>query len=66
GLNTKAVCGQLFNLNHIASGAISIGIGNNKKLGGANESEFDFLATVSGGTLTLDGRTIINNGKYQL
>ncbi|HVH14534.1 MAG TPA: aminopeptidase, partial [Candidatus Angelobacter sp.] len=49
GLNTKAVCGQLFNLNHIASGAISIGIGNNKKLGGVNESEFDFLATVSGG-----------------
>ena len=65
GLNTKAVCGHLFNLNHIAAGAISIGIGSNKKLGGANESEFDFLATVSDGTLTLDGQTIIKNGKCQ-
>ena len=66
GLNTKAVCGQMFSLNKIASGAISIGIGNNKGLGGANESEFEFFATVSDGTLILDGQTIINNGKYQL
>lgn len=66
GLNTKGVCGQLFNLSKIASGAISIGIGNNKRLGGANESEFEFFTTVSNGTLTLDGQTIIDNGKYQL
>ena len=66
GLNTKAMFGQLFSLNRIASGAISIGIGNNKRLGGANESEFEFFATVSDGTLTVDGQTIISNGKYQL
>ena len=66
GLNTKGVCGELFSLNRIASGAISIGIGNNKGLGGANESEFEFFATVSDGTLTVNGQTIINKGKYQL
>ena len=66
GLNKKAAAGQLFNLNQIASGAISIGVGDNKKLDGANQSEFDFLATIDNGTLAVNGQTIIKNRKYTL
>jgi leucyl aminopeptidase (aminopeptidase T) len=66
GLNKKAVSGQLFNLNQIASGTISIGIGDNKKLDGANHSEFEFISSIDDGTLTVDGQTIIKNGKYAI
>jgi len=64
GLNTKVICGEFFDLNRIASGSISIGIGDNRSLGGVNESEFGFLATISDGNLTIDRRSIIENGKF--
>lgn len=66
GLNTKADIHQLFNLKQIASGAITIGIGDNKFLGGKNYSDFQFISTVNKGTLKIDGKTIIKNGKFNL
>lgn len=66
GLNTKAESGQLFNLNPIASGAITIIIADTRALGGKNRSNFGIPATISNGTLTIDNKTIIEAGKFTL
>lgn len=66
GLNTKADAQQLFNLKQIASGTITIGIGDNKFLDGKNDSDFQFLASINKGTLKIDGKTIIQDGKFTI
>lgn len=66
GLNSKADIDQLFNLKQIALGAITIGVGDNTFLGGKNNSPFQFLATLNKGTLKIDGKAIIKNGKFTI
>jgi aminopeptidase len=47
---------------YMVPGAITIGMGENVSLGGPNLSSFAFQATLTGPTLTADGKKIIANG----
>jgi len=61
GFNHAAKTGFLNN--EIASGTVTIGVGENKKLGGNNESPFQFQGTLRKATVTVDGQTIVSEGK---
>lgn len=61
GLNPKAELGYLDN--SIVLGTASIGIGDNKELGGNNESNWNLSVTLAKPTVQLDGRAIIRQGK---
>ena len=62
GLNRRAPAGFLTNF--VVSGAVTIGIGDNRGLDGANESSYGFLGSLARGTVTLDGKAIIEKGKW--
>lgn len=47
----------------IASGTISVGFGGNTWAGGENDVPFDVSAHLPNGTLTVDGRKLIDQGK---
>jgi leucyl aminopeptidase (aminopeptidase T) len=61
GFNPKAKTG--YTVNEIASGAVSIGIGGNELWGGTNKSGFYFQHTVTGATVTSDGKTLLKDGQ---
>ncbi len=44
-------------------GAVTVGVGGNKMIGGANETSFGHTQTVSGATVNVDGTQILVNGK---
>jgi len=46
-----------------APGSIAFGFGDNRGFGGGNQSDFVFIAQVSGATLTVDGKPVISAGK---
>jgi leucyl aminopeptidase (aminopeptidase T) len=50
----------------VEAGTISIGTGNNIWAGGDNKSSFGMTGFVRGGTLTLDGKTLVKDGKLQI
>src|SRR5271157_699288 len=60
GFNPKAETG--YTVNNVACGAVSIGIGGNGFLGGKNKPGFFHLDTVTGATVKVDGRTILQKG----
>jgi len=62
GINPKARFGFLNN--SIVQGAVTIGIGDNRFLGGKNNSDYGFEGTLSKATVKLDKKTIIKTGKY--
>jgi leucyl aminopeptidase (aminopeptidase T) len=62
GLNPKASYLGGF-VDHLVAGAVSIGIGGNEDIGGANKTTFDFGSTVPRATLTSDGLKIVEAGK---
>ena len=62
GINPKAKFGFLNN--PIVQGAVTIGIGDNRFLGGTNNSDYAFEGTLSKATVKLDRKTIIKGGKY--
>ncbi len=64
GLNPKASPGFLSN--QIVLGTASIGIGENKELGGQNDSDWNSSATLLKPTVKLDGKTIIKQGELML
>jgi leucyl aminopeptidase (aminopeptidase T) len=64
GLNPKAGIGFLSN--QIVLGTITIGLGDNRDLGGKMESNFAFHCTVTEPTLELDGKTVIKRGKLTI
>ncbi len=64
GLNPKASLGFLNN--PIVLGTASIGIGENKELGGKNDSDWGLSVTLVKPTVKLDGKTIIEQGKLML
>lgn len=47
----------------MSAGTISVGIGNNIWAGGDNDVPFDLFAHLTNGTLTVDGRTLVDKGK---
>jgi len=64
GLNPKAKLG--FIDNPIVLGTATVGIGFNKELGGANESDYALPVTIAKPTVKLDGETILRQGKLTL
>nr|MDO8134080.1 hypothetical protein [Candidatus Njordarchaeum guaymaensis] len=58
----KAKTGFLYN--PIVLGTATIGIGDNRELGGENESSWMFNVTVSKPTVKLDGKPLVKKGKF--
>ena len=64
GINPQARYGFLNNA--IAQGAVSIGIGDNRFIGGKNNSDYGFEGTLSKATVKLDKKPFIRRGKFVL
>ncbi len=64
GLNPRGKAGYL--LSTFVSGAVTIGIGENRGLGGKNASSYGFGGTLVSGTVEIDGKTVIDRGKLTL
>ncbi|UCH31258.1 MAG: aminopeptidase [Candidatus Bathyarchaeota archaeon] len=64
GLNPKASLGFL--TNSIVRGTVTIGIGENRELGGNNSSDYRLPVTLSKPTVNLDGKIIIKQGRLML
>ncbi len=65
GLNPRAELIGFFN-DRVVQGTVSIGIGANQGIGGANDTQFGHEETLRKPTLTVDGHTLISNGQIQL
>jgi len=65
GLNPRAELIGFFT-DRVVQATVSIGIGGNKGIGGTNETQFGHEETLRKPTLTVDGYTLINNGRIQL
>ena len=50
----------------MASGVVTVGIGGNDDIGGANKTDFYFAGVLTKATLTIDGNTIVKNGKLMI
>jgi leucyl aminopeptidase (aminopeptidase T) len=61
GINPKAQAG--FTNSQLALGTATITIGENRELGGKNESKFRFSLTTTKPTVALDGKAIMKRGK---
>jgi len=64
GLNPKARIGFL--QDSIVAGAVTVAIGGNDDVGGASKTDFYFPGVITKATLSVDGNTIIQNGKVTL
>jgi len=62
GLNAKAKSGFL--QNNIPAGSVTIGIGDNRNLDGANKSSYGFYAFHSSATVEIAGKTVIEQGRW--
>lgn len=64
GLNPNAKGGYL--QNNIVLGSVTLGIGDNRELGGKLESDFAAKSTILNPTLELDDKFVIKNGKLMV
>lgn len=64
GINPKAKTGFLYN--PIVLGTATLSIGDNRELGGKNESDWSFHITATKPTVELDGKPIIKKGMFTL
>jgi len=64
GLNPKAEYG--FTLNPIVRGGVTVSIGSNEDLGGANKNGFYHQGTLRGATVEIDGEPLVREGKLVL
>ena len=62
GVNPKAKAGFLHNF--VVKGLVTIGIGDNRDMGGVNASDYQFYGGLATATLDLDGKRIIEGGKF--
>lgn len=62
GINPRARFG--FNIDSLVRGAVSIGIGENRQLGGENNTDFSVAGTLGKAMVELDGAPIMKNGRY--
>jgi leucyl aminopeptidase (aminopeptidase T) len=46
----------------MAAGALTVGVGDNQALGGTNVSTFGMNGAISGATVTVDGKTVLDHG----
>jgi aminopeptidase len=61
GVNPKVRTG--FPQDSLASGVVTVGIGGNDDIGGANKTDFYFAGVLTKATLTVDGNAIVKQGK---
>jgi len=61
GINHAAKPGFLDNT--LVDGAVTLGIGDNKLMGGKNESTFGFQGTLAKSTVIIDGHRMVSDGK---
>jgi leucyl aminopeptidase (aminopeptidase T) len=61
GVNPKVRAGFL--QDSLASGVVTLGIGGNDDIGGANKTDFYFAGVLTKATLTVDAKTIVKDGK---
>jgi leucyl aminopeptidase (aminopeptidase T) len=61
GFNPGAKTGFLGD--NIAAGTVTLGVGENTFLGGKNVSTFGFQGTLKKATVTVDGRTVVTEGR---
>ena len=61
GFNPRASSG--FVSNNIVAGAVTIGIGENRGIGGKNKSGFGFAHTLMRATVKADGKTVVSRGR---
>jgi leucyl aminopeptidase (aminopeptidase T) len=64
GVNPKVRVGFL--QDSLASGVVTVGIGGNDDIGGANKTDFYFAGVLTKATLTVDGTVIVDNGKLKV
>lgn len=62
GLNRRSKPGFLTNTT--VAGAVTIGIGDNRDLGGANSSNYAFAGSLVHGTVEIGGATVIRDGRW--
>ncbi|MFQ5908670.1 MAG: hypothetical protein ACE5JE_07595, partial [Thermoplasmata archaeon] len=63
GLNPRGTPLDLNLTDGFLAGSVSIGIGDNDYLGGANKSPFEWGGNILGATVELDGTEVLVNGK---
>jgi leucyl aminopeptidase (aminopeptidase T) len=61
GVNPEVRTG--FMQDSLVSGVVTVGIGGNDDIGGANKTEFYFSGILTKATLTIDGKIIVEKGK---
>ncbi len=64
GLNPRARTGYLEN--YIPAGTVTLSIGDNRELGGENDSDWGFPGALSQATLEIDGKVIVEKGRLVL
>jgi len=64
GVNQKVKAGFL--QDSLASGVVTVGIGGNDDIGGANKTDFYFAGVLTKATLTIDGNSSVKNGKLMI
>jgi len=64
GLNPRKKLGSMSN--QIVLGTVTVGVGENRDIGGKLESDFMFSCTLAKPTVELDGKTIIKRGKLTI
>jgi leucyl aminopeptidase (aminopeptidase T) len=64
GVNSKVRPGYL--QDSLASGVVTLGIGGNDDIGGANKTDFYFADVLTKATLTVDDKTIVKDGKLMV
>ena len=62
GLNPRAKAGYLQNA--VAAGVVTVGIGDNRQLGGKNESSYGFVNHLAAPTVEIGGRVVIDRGRW--
>lgn len=62
GLNPRAKPGFL--QNSVAAGVVSIGLGDNRSIGGKNESSYGFVNQLASATVQIGGKVVIDRGKW--
>jgi len=61
GLNPLARTGFL--QDYLATGSVYIAIGNSEEFGGKNTTDFYLASTLTGATVTIDGKTVVDGGR---
>jgi len=64
GINSLARTG--FHMNHIVAGIASVGVGDNRTLGGANRSSYTFSSSIAHGSVEVDGDEVIRDGRWRV